>query len=163
MRLPLLVIAAASAALCLTAQPAASAKDAKIEELFKVTKVDQLQDQVVDQMRGILANMFDQPGVPAEVRAYRKELEDEVFVLIKKRINWQDMKPQFLKVYSEVLTDEEVDSLLAFYKTPGGTALLQKMPVLMKRGMEIGQSQMKDVIPEVQQVVEKFMEKHKAK
>jgi hypothetical protein len=122
-----------------------------------------MQDQIMEQMRGVLGNLFDQPGTPADVRNSRKELEDEVFAIIRKRISWEKMKPDFVKAYSETLTESELDAILAFYKTPAGTALLEKMPVLLKRGVEIGQAQMKDVLPEVQHAVEKFVERHKAK
>ena len=108
-------------------------------------------------------NMFDQPSVPAEVKGSRKELEDEVWAIIKKRVAFEKMKGDFVRIYSENLTEPELDSIIAFYKTPGGMAMLEKLPILMKKGMEIGQAQMKDVGPEIQQAVEKFMERHKAK
>lgn len=157
------VLAAALALAALTANADDATKTAKIEELFRITKVDRLQDQVMDQLRSVLGNMFDQPGVPAEVKSSRKELEDEVWNIIKKRVSFEKMKGDFVKVYNENLTEVELDSILAFYKTPGGVALLEKMPMLMKKGMDIGQAQMKDVGPEIQQAVEKFIERHKPK
>jgi hypothetical protein len=161
------VLAAALAVAALTA-PATSyadeaSKTAKIEEMFRITKVDRLQDQVMDQMKSALGNLFNQPGVPAEAKAARKELEDEVWAIIRKRVSFENMKGDFVRIYSENLTEPELDSILAFYKTPGGVALLEKMPVLLKKGMEIGQAQMKDLGPEIQQAVEKFVERHKGK
>ena len=73
------------------------------------------------------------------------------------------MKADYIRVYSETLSEPEIDSILAFYKTTGGQALLEKLPVLTKKGMEIGQAQMKDVGPEIQQAVENFVERHKPK
>jgi hypothetical protein len=140
-----------------------ASKEAKIEEMFRITKVDQMQTQMMEQMKGVLGNIFDQPGTPAEVRNNRKELEDEVFAIIRKRVSWEKMRPEFVRAYSETLTEPELDSILAFYKTPGGMAILEKMPTLMKKGIEIGQAQMKDVVPEVQQTVERFVERHKTK
>ena len=165
MRSPILATALAVAALAAPTSVYAdeASKIAKIEEMFRITKVDRLQDQVMEQTRNALVGMFDQPGIPAEVKSNRKELEDEVWDIIKKRVNFEKMKGDFVKVYNENLTEPELDSILAFYKTPGGVALLEKMPLLMKRGMEIGLAQMKDVGPEIQQTVEKFMERHKGK
>jgi hypothetical protein len=140
-----------------------ASKTAKIEEMFRITKVDQLQRQVMDQMQGALTNMFDQPGIPENVKADHKELEDEVFAIIKKRVTWEKMKPDFVKLYADNLSETELDAIIAFYKTPGGIALLEKLPILTKKGMEIGQAQMKDVGPEIQETVQKFIERHKAK
>ena len=56
-----------------------------------------------------------------------------------------------------------MDPILNFYKTPGGQAMLEKFPILTKKGLEIGLAQMKDVGPEIQAAVEKFVERHKPK
>ena len=141
-----------------------ASKNAKIEEMFRIVKIDQMQQQMMDNMKGTLRNMFEQPGVPPEVKASRKELEDEVFAFIEKKVSWQVMKVPFLKIYAETMTEDEIDSIVAFYKTPAGKALLEKMPVLMKRGMEeVVQPQMKTLLPEMQQMIEKFTERHKTK
>ena len=163
MRMPLAGFAALAAFVLVPLYADDASKTAKIEEMFRITKVDQMQTQMLDQMKGVLANLFNQPGIPDSVKADRKELEDEVFAIVRKRVSWEKMKPDFIKAYSDTLTEPELDSILAFYKTPAGTALLEKMPALLKRGIEIGQAQMKDVIPEVQETVEKFIERHKAK
>ena len=162
------VLAATVLALAaLAASPAVYAdeasKEAKIEEMFRITKIDRLQDQVMDQLRGALGNMLEQPSVPAEVKANRKELEDEVWAIIRKHVSFEKIKADYVRIYSETLTEDEIDSILAFYKTPGGRAMLEKLPILTKKGMEIGTSQMKDVGPEIQQAIEKFAERHKAK
>ena len=162
---PILSAALAAAALVApgTVYADEASKTAKIEEMFRITKVDRLQEQVMDQLKGALGNLFDQPGVPAEAKAARKELEDEVWAIIQRRVSFEKMKVDFVRIYGETLTEPELDSILAFYKTPGGIALLEKMPVLLKKGLEIGQTQMKDVGPEIQQAVEKFVERHKPK
>ena len=157
----ILAAAALSASCTLYADDAS--KNAKIEELFRVMRVDQLQTQMMDQMRTVMSNMFDQAGVPADLKASRKELEDEVFAVIRRRVSWERLKNDYVKIYADSLTEPEVDSILAFYKTPGGIALLEKLPVITKKSMELGQAQMKDALPEIQQAVEKFMERHKAK
>jgi len=161
----ILFVAAAVASLSISGPLYAdeASKNAKIEEMFRITRVDQLQSQMMDQLKGVLTNMFDQAGVPPEIKAARKELEDEVFVIIKKRVSFERLKGDFVKIYADTLTEPEIDSILAFYKTPGGQALLEKLPAITKRSMEIGQAQMKDALPEIQQTVEKFMERHKAK
>ena len=146
-----------------TARGDEASKNAKIEEMLRITKIDRIQEQVMEQLKGAFSGMFDQPGVPAEVKASRKELDDEVWTIIKKRVSFEKMKADYIRVYSETLSEPEIDSILAFYKTTGGQALLEKLPILTKKGMEIGQAQMKDVGPEIQRAVENFVERHKPK
>lgn len=160
-----LLIALAVAAMGSSAVYADEAsKTAKIEEMFKLLRVDQLQTQMREQMKGAIANMFAQPGMPAEAKAAQKELEDEVFGLIAKKASWAQMKPAFVKIYSETLSEDELDGILTFYKSPSGQAILEKMPQLTKRGMEeVAQPLMKNLMPEMQELIEKFVERHKTK
>src|SRR5947209_16977711 len=105
MRNTILVLPALAAALSISAFADEASKAAKIEEMFRITKIDRLQDQVMDQLRGALGNMFQQPGVSAEAKASRKELEDEVWAIIKKRVSFDKIKADYVRVYSETLTE----------------------------------------------------------
>ncbi len=60
-------------------------------------------------------------------------------VIIRKEINWADLKGAYLKLYAETFTQEEVDGLLAFYRSPAGVALLEKMPQVTQKSAAITQ------------------------
>ena len=60
-------------------------------------------------------------------------------VIIRKEINWADLKGAYLKLYAETFTQEEVDGLLAFYRSPAGVALLEKMPLVTQKSAAITQ------------------------
>jgi hypothetical protein len=59
--------------------------------------------------------------------------------IIRKEINWADLKGAYLKLYAETFTQEEVDGLLAFYRSPAGVALLEKMPQVTQKSAAITQ------------------------
>jgi uncharacterized protein len=45
-----------------------------------------------------------------------------------------------IRIYSEALTQQELDGMLAYYKTPAGEAVIKKLPRLsqeMSREMQI--------------------------
>lgn len=60
-------------------------------------------------------------------------------VIIRKEINWADLKGAYMKLYAETFTQEEVDGLLAFYRSPAGVALLEKMPQVTQKSAAITQ------------------------
>lgn len=60
-------------------------------------------------------------------------------VIIRKEINWADLKGAYAKLYAETFTQEEVDGLLAFYRSPAGVALLEKMPLVTQKSAAITQ------------------------
>lgn len=59
--------------------------------------------------------------------------------IIRKEINWADLKSAYIKLYAETFTQEEVDGLLAFYRSPAGVALLEKMPLVTQKSTAITQ------------------------
>ncbi len=71
------------------------------------------------------------------------------------------MKPEYVRLYDEVYSDEELNGILAFYKSPAGQAFLNKMPLLMTKSMEIAQRRMAAVMPELQRITKEAVEKSK--
>lgn len=43
------------------------------------------------------------------------------------------------KVYTGTFTEQEIDGILNFYKSPEGQAFLQKIPLLTQRAVAVGQ------------------------
>jgi hypothetical protein len=76
-------------------------------------------------------------------------------------MDWQKLKPEYVKLYAEVFTEEEIEGMVAFYKTPAGHAMIEKMPALLSKSMEIGQRQMAGIMPEIQKAVEDLKQKNK--
>jgi hypothetical protein len=66
-----------------------------------------------------------------------------------------------MKVYADVFSEEEITGIVAFYKTPIGHAMLDKMPLLMSKSMEISQRRMAGLMPEIQRQMQEVMQKSK--
>lgn len=78
---------------------------------------------------------------------------------IAARMDWQKLKPDYIKLYADVFEEEEIDGMVAFYKTPAGHAMIEKMPTLLARSTEIAQRQMAGIMPEIQKTVEDLKQK----
>lgn len=59
-------------------------------------------------------------------------------------MSWAKMKPQYVRLYVETFDQDEVDGLLAFYATPAGQAMINKMPIVMPKMMGVMQDSMRD-------------------
>ena len=156
-----LLLAVFSAALLLSAPARAdeATKNAKIEELMKVPNVDLMMGQIMSQMKGQMKAMESSMDVPLDARKNADEFEDRVMALTEKRL--ATMKPMLVKVYADTYTEEEIDGILAFYKTPVGQAMLRKMPELIQRSMAVSQQVMGEIMPEIQKMVQEQAEKTK--
>ncbi|MBK7929660.1 MAG: DUF2059 domain-containing protein [Bryobacterales bacterium] len=150
MKLLAVVIALSSAAVF--AQDAKlSAREVKVEQLLTLTGVDSQTDKLMDQMFKMAVANFP-TDAPPEVRAKLEEMQTKVFALISERMSWQKMKPVYVKLYAEVYTDEELDGMIAFFSSPAGRSMTAKSPILMQRSMQVVQSLMGEVLPEIKRI-----------
>ncbi len=85
---------------------------------------------------------------------------------MKEVLDWNKLEPMYVRVYQKSFTQEEVDGLIAFYRTPAGQALINKMPVVMQNMMTEVQQMMhpmmqamkrmqQEVVAEIQAVKKK--------
>ena len=133
-------------------------KQAKIERILAATNADAMLDQIFNQTKAMSASMTP-AGTTPEQRAKAEEVQGKIMDLIKARISWDKMRPQYIKIYDEIFSDEEINGIVAFYESPSGRALLQKMPALISRTMTVTQSLMAEIMPEIQRIAKEAAEK----
>jgi len=55
-----------------------------------------------------------------------------------KYMSWDSLKDDIVKIYTDAFTEDELKQVTAFYKTPVGKKMIEKMPELMGKGMQLG-------------------------
>ena len=143
-----------AAGLLITGFPASSqepAKEAKIERILALTNTDATLDQVFRQVKAMAMSQMPAGSTP-EARAKVQQTQDKIMDMVKSRLNWEKLRPQYVKIYSETFTAGEIDGLLAFYESPAGRAMMEKMPVLIAKTIAVTQGQMAEIMPEIQRI-----------
>ncbi|MEM8963437.1 MAG: DUF2059 domain-containing protein [Acidobacteriota bacterium] len=134
--------------------PALSAADQKpaedmARELLEISGSGELGVQMMHQMfDSYKASM---PNVPAE-------FWDEVM----NEVDASQLVELVVPIYVKHLTQEEMEAAIAFYKTPAGKAMLEKMPVIMQESMVAGQAWGQEINAQVQTRLKEKMESEKA-
>jgi hypothetical protein len=72
-------------------------------------------------------------------------------------LTWKKLEPQYIRLYQESFTEEEVAGMLSFYRTPAGQAVIDKMPVLMQRTMVDVQKMIVGITPQMKKIQEDFV------
>lgn len=67
---------------------------------------------------------------------------------------WEEIQPEYVRLYMDAYTESEIRELIEFYETPVGRKTVELMPVLMQQGAEIGQRIIEPHLPELQRRVE---------
>ena len=93
--------------------------------------------------QSILPAYGEKPVTPAEQQQIDSTIT-KVMALMQDEMSWAKMKPQYVRLYVETFDQDEVDGLLAFYATPAGQAMINKMPIVMPKMMGVMQDSMRD-------------------
>jgi uncharacterized protein len=134
-----------------------ASKAAKAEELLQLSQGDQMMKMMEPMMKGMMAQA--NKDMSAEQRAKAGEMQEKIMALIVASIN--KARPALVKVYTDTYTEEEIDGILTFYKSPAGKAFLQKMPEVMQRSMPAMMQMMNDLQPQMKTILEETKEKSK--
>jgi uncharacterized protein len=133
-------------------------KEAKIERLLELTNGQATLNQVFEQMKAQMAPTILASATP-EQRAKALQLQTRILDLMKTRMSWEKLQPEYVKAYSETFSDAEIDGILTFYESPAGRAMQAKMPTFVSKIMTLTQAQMKDLMPEIQRITREAQQK----
>lgn len=154
--IPTLVL---GAAICMPAFAQQASKES-VKELLKITKSEQLIDQMSEQMNMMMSSSIEQMTQGQNLTT-KQELaiinySQELAKIMQQDLTWAKLEPDMIKIYAEEFTQQEINGMLEFYKTPVGQSTINKMPIIMQKSMQIGYKQMNEVTPKIMKAVEKL-------
>jgi hypothetical protein len=131
--------------------------DESLHRLLEVTQKRALLDSMRAQMQGFVKESLAQAfrdgaqgrSVSTQQQAILDRMRAKLTALMDQSLNWETLEPIYLRAYRASFTQSEVDSLIAFYQTPAGQALLTKMPLVMQNMI----GEMKSIMLSLQQQV----------
>ena len=107
-------------------------KEVAIREILQLTGSAALSRQVMEQMLPTLKQAV--PDVP-----------DSFWNEFMAEVNEDELIERIVPVYAKHFTLEELEQLIAFYKTPLGKKLIGEMPVVMQESIAVGQEWGRDI------------------
>ena len=129
--------------------------EASIRELLTVTDSKKMVDGMMGQMNMMMQNSIREATKGREVSATEQKIVDKTTADMQATMGdvlaWGKLEPLYIRVYQRSLTQEEVDGMIAFYKTPVGQAMIHKMPVIIQNTMTEVQGMMAPVMQKMQQ------------
>ena len=113
--------------------------DTSLNQLLEITHAHKVLDATIAQMDTMMKNVFQQvtagrPASPQLEKIFEKA-QAEVVSMCKEDLTWEKMEPMYLRIYRKSLSQSDVDGMIAFYKTPAGQAVINKMPLILQNTM----------------------------
>ncbi len=104
----------------------------ELETLLELFDMEEKSGESIDQM--VTFHVQQDPRLGPYTGVLRKFYE--------KHMSWDSLKDDFIAIYMEEFSEEEIRELIAFYKTPVGRKAIKKMPLLRVKCARIGEEQL---------------------
>jgi hypothetical protein len=116
-------------------------------------------DNLKTQLSGLAGNTIGTDATP-EKKAEAEDFLKQAGQLIDAKLSWASMQPGITDIYVKNFTEEQLDAILAFYKTPAGTVLLTNMAAVNNQVSTFGTQRLSvELRPQLMQLVTTFKAK----
>lgn len=127
---------------------------AKADELLRITKGDQNFKPLLARAQAMLkAEAVRKEPADAD-KAARAAIEQKISQILSDEMNWDKLRPQFVKLYADKFTEEELEGILSFYKSPLGQAWTAKSSELTAEAVKVSGQAMQDAQAKIRKVIE---------
>ncbi len=156
------LLLAASACITHAAPPTVQS----VEELLTISKTKELLDSSSGTIeryvrQGMVAAAGARP-LSAQQQRMLEVLPAKIVAAVQPEFGWEGMKDEYVEIYRKSFSQEEVDALVQFYKSPVGEMLIARMPAVMENSMQVMQVRLAAVMPRIQAAVAAAMAEVKA-
>jgi hypothetical protein len=139
--------------------------EASVRELMTAANsrnlVNSVTAEVDAMMRRNTQQALKEQATPAQQQAI-EGMMSKIDALLRQELSWEKLEPLYIRIYQDSLTQDEVDGITAFYKTPAGQAMIKKIPVIMQNSMREIQGRMQPVMEEVVKIQQQTIEELRA-
>ncbi len=139
-----------------------ASQKAVAEELLQIMKVNQMTKPLFSHARTVMEQEFARMGAKEDMKPILKRYVDKVLAVMEHDLGWQALKNDMITIYARSFTEDELKSMLAFYKSPVGQSVIDKLPAAMKMSMEYVQKRMPAMQEKFRKVAEEFAAEIKA-
>jgi uncharacterized protein len=136
-----------------------ASRHAKAEQMVTLAHVDRLNNQVLDtilQQTAAIATQNAGGSLTPDKKAALDAFQKKLVALLEPQIGWKAMEPAFADIYAKLFTEQQMDAIIAFYKSPAGMALMDKMPEINQQANQMVQSKILTLQPQVRQMFADF-------
>jgi hypothetical protein len=123
-------------------------------ELMELHNAQQMVEQAAEQVKGRLLSRFAELSATAADPEAVEQGRDQAAALIEQEFAWDNLKADYVDMYVSFFTEEELQAIVDFTKSPAGRKLQDVTPALLMKSQAIGQQHSKKVIPEVDKIIE---------
>jgi hypothetical protein len=120
-------------------------------QLLECMDMKKQMEQSFEIVKQSIPSMMSQMGVSGSASTEdAQNIMTEVMNLVAEEMNWDKLKEDYIAIYAETFTADELQGLVDFYNSPAGKKFTEKQPEIMQRSMQVSQTHMVKLMPKIQ-------------
>jgi len=161
----LVCAAALSLSTAHAAQPSGTPSAASVEQLVQLNGAQKaleqatanMQNQIRQQVQFSLQQQNGGQPLSAVQQAAVDKVVPGVVAVLRDELSWAKLKPGYVRLYQEQLTQAEVNRLIALYQDPAYVQLMQTMQGLNQRSAQMVTDRVPAIVQRITPVVERSL------
>jgi hypothetical protein len=132
---------------------------AKAEEMVTLLHTDRMVNQVSANITKQVTEAAEKTAGPTptpDAKTKLTDFEKKATDMIETQVGWKALQPSFVDIYAKNFTDAELDSIIAFYKSPAGVAFLTKSPEVNAQANDLAKSKIIELQTELRAAFDDF-------
>ncbi|WP_226647708.1 DUF2059 domain-containing protein [Microbulbifer variabilis] len=130
-------------------------------ELIAIMDFDSQTDVIVQNLSAMQVRQLEQFDIPEKAKPLIREYMEDTNNLLFSTFQSEEVKRQYADLYASVFSEEELKSILAFYKSDHGKAFSKSFPEIVAGITKISEAQVQSVLPQLAAIDQEFKEKLK--
>jgi uncharacterized protein len=147
------------------APQAAAPSDESLRQLFEATHITRVLDSYLSTIDTSMQAGIRQALNGQTPNAKQQQIIDDMRAQIVKSmrgvLSWDKLEPIYLDIYRRNFTQQEVDDMLAFYRSPTGRAVVDKLPATIQQAGQAVQKLLPPLIDQMKEIERDTAEKLK--
>jgi hypothetical protein len=140
--------------------------DESVRQLLQIMDAKKLVEAVPGHVENMMTATLQQrlqgQSLSPQQQQAIEAMRTKVAALMREDLDWSVMEPIYVKIYADTFSQSEIDALVAFYRSPTGHAIIQKLPLAMQNAMSLVQQRLASLMPKIQQMAQETAAQIKA-
>jgi len=132
---------------------------AATEEMLLALNIDATMANMAENIKDTQARKLRTLGLPANAQPIIDEYLNKTMEVLLSAYKWENIKAQYIDAYVSVYTENEINDLLAFFKSKSGKKYIEKTPEMDALILKITDSRIQYMKPQIQTLNEEFKAK----
>jgi hypothetical protein len=136
-----------------------ASRRAKAGEILDLLRLSRASTKMLDGILTQIATITTQRAggtLTPEMQTALTDFQKKVSAAMDPQVSWKVIEPEYIQRYADTFTDEELDGMIAFYKSPAGAAALEKVPAINLQVSQLVQTRVAALQPQINQMLNDF-------